>query len=104
MPSTSAERSRNARRAALHRSANSDPAEMTAPMRGAFLARFMPPEELGLEPAERERRAAAGLREYMTGLSAKAAKARQRATQAAADAADVEAELDDLAASADASL
>ena len=103
MPLTAAERSQNARRAALTRSASSDPAAMTEPKRLAFEASFLPggsrggPDPGNLTEEERQRRGRAAYRAYMVGLSQKAAHARRMAAGALADAEAVEAELTELA-------
>lgn len=103
MPLSAAERSQNARRAALKRSATSDPAAMTEPKRRAFWDSFRPggsrggPDDPGLSEAERERRAEAARKEYMIGLSQKAAHARRMAAAALADAEGVAEELAELA-------
>jgi hypothetical protein len=103
MPLTSAERSQNARRAALTRSATTDSTAMTEPKRRAFEDSFLPggsrggPDPGNLTEAERQRRGRAAYRAYMMGLSQKAAHARRMAASALADAEAVEAEIADLA-------
>lgn len=103
MPLTAAERSQNATRAALARSAKSDPAAMTAPKRQAFEDSFLPggrrggPDPGNLNEDERQRRGKAAYRAYMLGLSQKAAHARRMAAGALADAEAVEAEIAELA-------
>lgn len=103
MPLTAAERSQNARRAALARSANSDPVAMTEPKRQSFENSFLPggsrggPDPGDLPEAERQRRGQAARRAYMLGLSQKAAHARRMAAAALADVEGVEAEIAELA-------
>lgn len=85
MPSTPAERSTNARRAALHRSATTDGSAISQPARDAWLASFAPSDP-ELTEAERARRAKAALRARMTELSQIAARKRRRAAEDVADA------------------
>src|ERR1700733_2096049 len=99
MPLTAAERSQNARRAALARSASNDGTAMTEPKRRAFEDSFLPGGSRGgadpgnLSEAERQRRGRAAYRAYMLGLSQKAAHARRMAAGALADTEAVEAEI-----------
>jgi len=103
MPLTAAERSQNATRAALARSAQSDPVAMTEPKRRAFEDSFLPGGSRGgadpgdLSEDERQRRGRAAFRAYMLGLSQKAAHARRMAAGALADAEAVESEIAELA-------
>jgi hypothetical protein len=82
---TPADRSAQARIAALTKHAMGDPREATKPARAAFLARFEaqvdPRGEL--EPAERQRRAARARRAYMLNLARKSAIARAKSGGAA---------------------
>jgi hypothetical protein len=103
MPLSAAQRSRNARRAALLRSASADGAAMTATARSAFQDSFLPggsrggPDPGNLSEAERRRRGRAAYRAYMLGLSAKAAHARRMAAGALADTEAIEAEIAEIA-------
>jgi hypothetical protein len=56
--------------------ATHDPKETTKPARAAFLARFEP-DDPGLTPAERARRAEMARKAYFAGLALKSAKARR---------------------------
>ena len=77
MPLSAADRSRNARNAALKRSASEDTRAMTRAARQAFDDSFLPggkrggPAEPGLTEAERQRRADAARRLYFIGLRAR---------------------------------
>lgn len=90
MALSEAERRANARGAALHRSATSVGAEISAPARQAFLDSFLPPPQPGISEEERQRQAKAALRERMVRLGQLSGRARR----AAAAAADAQAELD----------
>lgn len=103
MPPSAAERSQNARRAALHRSARTDPVAMTDAKRQSFMDSFRPggsrggPDDPNLTEPERARRADAARREYMIALSQKAALARRNAARALRDSEDLAEELAELA-------
>jgi hypothetical protein len=90
MPPARSERSANARRAALTRSANEIGADISQPARDAFLESFVPPPREGVSDAERERQAKAALKLHMAELGRLSGRARRRATEAAEDAARVE--------------
>ena len=83
MPLTPAERSRNARNAALHRSASEDTRRMTQAARQAFRDSFRPggkrggPDDPALSEAERERRAEAARRLWYVKLRARQLAARR---------------------------
>jgi hypothetical protein len=91
MPLTPPERRANARGAALHRSATSVGADISAPARKAFLDGFLPPAAPGVSEEERQRQAAAALRERMVRLGQLSGRARRKAREAA----EAQAELDD---------
>jgi hypothetical protein len=77
-----AERSKNARRAQLHRSAKHDGRAMTERARSAFRASFDPPAQPGESQADRRarlRQGEASYRAYMSDLSAKGVEARKKA-------------------------
>lgn len=106
MPLTPAERSANARKAALQRSATEDTRAMNDAARRVFRQSFEPSEPAGDSPeavAERQRRGYAAYRVYMQDLARKSAETRQARKaalqQAAAQArrtADALAELADV--------
>lgn len=101
MPLTPAERSANARRAALQRSATEDTRAMNDAARRVFRESFIPTDP-GLSEAERQRRGYAAYRAYMQDLSRKSAETRrarkaalQQAAQKTREAADALAALAD---------
>jgi hypothetical protein len=82
MPSAAADRSKNARRAQLHRSAKYDGRAVTERARAAFRASFDPPALPGESAADRRarlRQGEASYRAYMSDLSAKGVEARKKA-------------------------
>ena len=83
MPSSRAERSANARRAALTRSATEVGADISAPARRAFLEQFTPPPREGVSDAERERQRKAALRMRMAELGRLSGIARRKSEEAA---------------------
>jgi hypothetical protein len=83
MPLTAAARTRNARRAALQRSATEDTTAMTASAREAFTDSFLPggsrggPDIPGLPESERQRRAKAARSLYFSRLRERQLAARR---------------------------
>ena len=88
-------RALRARMGGLATSAKYDAADITAPARRGFMAKFDalvdPHNELA--PAERARRAEAARKQYMAGLALKSSLSRKRAREAREAAAEAEAEL-----------